>query len=423
MNTSNKIDGISDLLTGSGAEDFKAIEQLSDTFCPFEAIGMVTQEIRHSTFLSFILDANRPHEFGSKVLYELLGLIAEQSEFARLNFSSLDLHFMDIAESSVLREWKNIDLVIELPGASYGGKKKTVIAIELKIHASEHGNQLERYRETILSKYNSVKWNHLFVFLTLNEDNTESKYWIPVSLPKFIARLECILTKNNLNGQSANLLRSYILMVRKNLMPDERLEELVRKVWAKHKEALDVIIQYKPNPEKDLKAIVFEKREEIALDVSNSVGRSITSEKSSLNIIRFAVSDWDNYAKMNSGEANNLISNKIFILEMTWDNTNNLEISYVLWPGCEQTRMNIFNSVKKYEENEDVDLIVRGSKDTLNIYQHLSNQTIFHKDLSIRYFEGKMSAEDVIKDIIKNFEEFLNSTIQKYDKILNEALT
>ncbi len=42
------------LLTATGQDSFQALEQRISVFCPFEAIGMVRQELKHSNFLSFI---------------------------------------------------------------------------------------------------------------------------------------------------------------------------------------------------------------------------------------------------------------------------------------------------------------------------------------------------------------------------------
>ncbi|MEM6307226.1 MAG: hypothetical protein AAF701_04510, partial [Pseudomonadota bacterium] len=43
--------------------DFRDLESQARIFCPFEAIGMVNQEIRHAYFLAYILDPDRPHGF------------------------------------------------------------------------------------------------------------------------------------------------------------------------------------------------------------------------------------------------------------------------------------------------------------------------------------------------------------------------
>lgn len=44
-----------------GNADLVELESSFDQFCPFEAVGMADQEIRHSHFLSYITDPRRPH--------------------------------------------------------------------------------------------------------------------------------------------------------------------------------------------------------------------------------------------------------------------------------------------------------------------------------------------------------------------------
>lgn len=416
MKPQTDIEKLSRLLTGSGARDFEKVKKLSEVFCPFEAIGMVSQEIRHSTFLSFILDSNRPHNFGSDILYELLKLIAEKPEFSKLKFSELDLHLMDIAETSILREWQNIDLVIELPAASYAGRKKTVLAVELKIHAGEHGDQLERYEKTILSKYKSNQWNHVFVFLTLNENDTNADSWIPISLPSFVLRIEEFLLENEPRTQSADLLRSYIAMIKRNLMQNRELDNLVRKIWAKHEEALELIIRHKPNPEKELKRFVYENKDRIILELSERLGRAIALDKSTESIIRFAILDWDKTKLMKTGQEGYLPSKRIFIIEAGWQNSGVLQASFVIWPGNEDVRF------KLYELAQNEEGIVIKGKNKLNKYQHLSSEDVIDEKLIFKFMNDKISSEDLVDLIVNSISNYLKNLLPIYDDIVKDAL-
>ncbi len=53
-------------------------------------------------------------------------------------FTPLDLHLLDIEVVEVRREWRNIDLLLIVPGA------KLVVAIELKIGASQSKSLTEK---------------------------------------------------------------------------------------------------------------------------------------------------------------------------------------------------------------------------------------------------------------------------------------
>ena len=101
LNPSKKVLKLEELILGS--QTFRQFENLTAQFCPFEATGMIRQEIKHSHFLSYILDANRPHEFGNKFLKEFLYLIAD-SDNETASYRKLDFHFMDLSNTKVQRE-------------------------------------------------------------------------------------------------------------------------------------------------------------------------------------------------------------------------------------------------------------------------------------------------------------------------------
>ena len=154
------------LLVGTYNGDFQELERLTNVFCPFEAIGMVRQEIRHSHFLAYILDPNRPHRFGSTILRMLLQQIANEAGPIKLPFSTLDIHFQQLDTVRIRREWRDIDLLIEIPSAQ--GGLGTVIAIELKIDAAEHSEQLIKYKGIVESEYSG--WERGYAFLTVTGD-------------------------------------------------------------------------------------------------------------------------------------------------------------------------------------------------------------------------------------------------------------
>ena len=94
ISTSEKIQKLERLILGS--DSFQQFESMTDQFCPFEATGMISQEIRHSHFLSYILDPNRPHEFGHLLLKEFLYLLTE-NDTENSEYSKLDYHFMELS--------------------------------------------------------------------------------------------------------------------------------------------------------------------------------------------------------------------------------------------------------------------------------------------------------------------------------------
>ena len=141
---------IEQLFVGTGAQALAAIKARSDVFCPFEAIGMVHQEIRHSNFLAYCLDPVKPHGFGDRLLREFLFMVCA---VAPEKFpDKLDLSLRSLDQVEVLREWHHIDLLIRVPSET-PDTPELVVAVEQKIHAGEGEGQLERYRTLLCARF------------------------------------------------------------------------------------------------------------------------------------------------------------------------------------------------------------------------------------------------------------------------------
>jgi hypothetical protein len=102
-------------------EDFAKLEQILDIFCPFEAVGMVRQEIRHAHFLAYYLDPNRPHGFGDACLRAFLTKAIEaQGKTGPSGIGILDIHMMDLQNGLVAYSCRS-DYSFRLPGVRRPG--------------------------------------------------------------------------------------------------------------------------------------------------------------------------------------------------------------------------------------------------------------------------------------------------------------
>jgi hypothetical protein len=230
---------LADLFTRS--EAFAELERALDIFCPFEAIGMVSQEIRHAHFLAYLLDPQRPHGFGSACLRAFLAAAADAqnvivAEGVSQNLSRLDVHLMDLEGAVIRREWRSIDLLVEIP------KHNLIVTVELKIDSSEHGDQLERYERLVKAQWPDPDTKHVFLYLTKNGDDPidveKNKAWIGLSLESVVSALQPEADKAIGDPRAKELLKAYIDMLGRRHLTDERLEKLAADLWAKHREAL-----------------------------------------------------------------------------------------------------------------------------------------------------------------------------------------
>ena len=128
--------------------DLSLLESKLSSFNIFEAVGMTRQEIRHSYFLSFLLNPSESHYFGDLFLKKFL--ISSLLSFKNPPFSAISIDVANLEDAEVKREYKNIDILI------YSSSEKIVVAIENKVDSSEHSDQLNKYREIIESDFTTI---------------------------------------------------------------------------------------------------------------------------------------------------------------------------------------------------------------------------------------------------------------------------
>ena len=217
----------------------------------FQILRITKNEIRHSNFLSWLLDPEESHKLGDIFLKRFLREVFSSDKF--LEIDQVDVEGMDLSKVEILREWKNIDILIVL--------ENVVVCIENKVLSKEHSNQLMRYREIIESNY--PNYNQTFVFLSPEGDTSESESdtYEPISYEFIVNSLDRIISVygNSLNEQVKNYIKDYITIIKRELMGTDKLTELSKKIYKNHKELLDFIIDHKPDVLDDIKSI-FEKQ-------------------------------------------------------------------------------------------------------------------------------------------------------------------
>tara|TARA_B100000780_G_scaffold256043_1_gene204981 strand:- start:82 stop:1284 length:1203 start_codon:yes stop_codon:yes gene_type:complete len=216
----------------------------------FQILRISKNEIRHSNFLSWLLDPNESHKLGDIFLKRFLREVFSSDKFG--NIDQVDVEGMDLTKVTIQREWKNIDILIVL--------ENVVVCIENKVLSKEHSNQLMRYREIIESNY--PKHKQTFVFLTPEGDTSESESetYEPISYEFIVNSLERIISVygESLNQQVKNYIKDYITIIKRELMGTDKLTKLSKKIYQNHKELFDFIIEHKPELVDDLSKIMKE---------------------------------------------------------------------------------------------------------------------------------------------------------------------
>jgi hypothetical protein len=259
-------------------KELEQLESLLEQFNIFEAIGAVRQELRHSDFLAFLLDPQQNHGLGDTFAKKLLQRLLSNFERSRFPVSPIDFDVWSLDQTVVLREWQSIDvlLVDEL--------HQLVVLIENKVDSSEHSNQLARYYNIVQQHYSAYKI--IAIYLTPEGDDPSDERYVAASY-KLIGDLvqELVHTRSSTLGSDVRtLMLHYSQMLGRHIVSDSQIAELCRRIYQKHKKALDLIYEHRPDQQQATLEII----KKLVQQESSLIVDHIS--KSSL---KFAVADWD----------------------------------------------------------------------------------------------------------------------------------
>ena len=224
--------------------DNQELEELSarlSQFNVFRSLKIETMEIRHSNVLAWLLDPDESHGLSDIVLKKVLSNLLLLSEKEIPGISAARVELLDFTDIEVLREWKNIDVLV------IDRSNRLVLFFENKIYSGEKKGQLLKAKHIIELEF--PNYIHIPVFLTLTGEEASGdnkKYYIPYSHFQLSLILEKLYTqrKSQLAEPVQMFLRHYLDTLRRLTMQDEELMDLCKTIYRKHREAVDLIIEY-----------------------------------------------------------------------------------------------------------------------------------------------------------------------------------
>ena len=319
--------------------EFQQLEASSNDFCPFEAMGVVRAEIRHASFLRTILDPYRPHRYGASILRRVLmeAVSAARDEGGSTGgLSRLDVHVLNLADVEVRREWRNIDLLVVAPAA------RTVFAFELKIESTQGVGQLEGYRKTVEEVW--PDWTRIFVFLTKYKEVPSDKAWIPLRLARVVEVVESLLNSPGANPSARASLAAYVSMLRKHHMDNERMAKLAASIWSRHSEALEFLMERRPDPIGDLFRALRDDINAICIATAKRC-TELVPDRSTGTFLRFGVKNWDDLPGFTSGSGWTP-SGRILLFEITWAE-GEIKAGLVLGPSQPHVRKTYMDALEQ----------------------------------------------------------------------------
>ncbi|OLA74973.1 MAG: hypothetical protein BHW62_04920 [Acinetobacter sp. CAG:196_36_41] len=243
-------------------KELKELEQKFDKFNIFDCLRLTRTEIRHSNFLAWLLDPNETHGLSDYFLKEFLKKIiinnkkiietineknikleaynSDNNEMIVEHYfipSVFDIDCWSMQNTEILREHENIDLLI------VDETNKFVFVIENKVDTCQHDNQLTKYRTYVDEHYPSEQYKKLYVYLKPQSEKVELPYiYVSYSLIKEI--LDEIIKDKKLNNEVMTSIEHYKYIIERDFMQKDEISEICRKIYKKHKKAIELINKY-----------------------------------------------------------------------------------------------------------------------------------------------------------------------------------
>ena len=203
------------------------------SFNIFEVAGIVNAEIRHSNIIAWLMDPNAAHGLGGRVLSALI-------RHAGGNPSG------DLSDFAIRREAGHIDIL------AVSRECRLTLAVENKIWSGEHDDQLARYRRFVEKSYPG--WDHLYLYLTPNDDAPESAedaaVWSTLGYGDLAQIVGSAASGMQLEPKARMLIDDYLECIRRHIVGDDELRERCIEIYSKHKQAFDLILANLPDAAK-----------------------------------------------------------------------------------------------------------------------------------------------------------------------------
>lgn len=304
-----------------GNRELEELEDRIATFNFFEAIGAVRREERHSDFLAFLLQPSGAHTLGASFLRRLLHTTLSQSQVESSSINSVEAALLDLTDVEVRREWENIDILV------LSEADKLAILIENKVDSSEHSNQLARYLKAVRARYG----NYRIIPIFLTKDASESSHpdYHTLGYPQICEVLKSVTERraSTLPIDVEVAIRHYVDAVERHMNPKSDIAKLAQKIYERHKRALDIIFEFRPD-----------EVEEVRQAVVNSIEREsdlilVSNYRSS---IQFLPTSWSTIPALNLGDGSWAGHSSLMRFEVK--PTNGLVLSLILGPAKTEIR-------------------------------------------------------------------------------------
>lgn len=357
----------------------------------FKILRVANAEIRHSNFLSWLLDPNENHNLKEVVLNKFLQEIINSSD----SFDeSVTIEDIGIENVEIRREWENIDLLIILD--------EYVFCIENKIFSGEHSDQLTRYKNIVETNFSDKTQIYLYLNPFGYSSYGESDVYLPISYQVIIDILEN-LNLDEIDTTVKSFIEQYLLTLKRDIMGIDENAELAQEIYKKHKELFDYIYEIKPDGIQNINTYIQ--------DVLESKGYKLGSVSKSY--IRFFPPEMEQFIHFNKSP-NGWNKGETFVFEISLYSVNRIRISL----GMSDAGDEGYDREKLNEILQKLD--PEGGKNKR--WKHYLLKS-FPYDLNQFYEKTEEEIKSDFEDILEEYSNNINLIISHLNKYSNELLS
>ncbi|MDY0139354.1 MAG: PD-(D/E)XK nuclease family protein [Candidatus Izemoplasmatales bacterium] len=210
----------------------------------FEVTKTSHKELTHSNVLAWLFNSNENHNLKDSIVRTFIQKVIKSNVNEKnIDVDNFNIFFLDFDSFTIKREWQNIDIFM------VSETNKFTITIENKIYAVERDNQTIDYRSKVERIYPKDEYKNLYIYLTYQGNEAMDKeHWLKADYQMIVESLEKVVTKHSSMSSTVKLiLENYISTVRRKILMDNELVKICEEIYKKHKTALDLIYEYRPD--------------------------------------------------------------------------------------------------------------------------------------------------------------------------------
>ena len=302
----------------------------------FDALRLHGDEQFHSNLLAWLLNPRGSHGLGDRFLRGFLAQVGARGVIRTADLPSTTVRREHYLEQE--GESGRLDILIHNESAKF------LCAIENKVWAPESGNQLAWYRKVLACHYPNHRVHRMFLTPRgMVPDNPgEREHWKRMSYTEVLRLVEGAIAAegNSVNEDVMAFLRQYAITLRRNIVPEvsNDVHELARRIYRKHKRAIDLIIEHRERYEPNYVTEGFRM-------IRDAIGRQQLWSEGTCNrpYARFLSADWEAYDDIWSDDWPHAVL--LFEIRVT---SSRAELYFSLtYVGEESLRSKIFQRVKE----------------------------------------------------------------------------